>query len=365
MKYYVAFIFLAACSDSAGSSSTPAPGTPLSDGGADAAAAAFDSGVELRVPVPASGRVYAKLNPPSVVAATDAWDLAFEGYDVFTNGGVSGTGKGAAFGPLDAIGFLDENAPQVPFLTTDKPGGAFVEWYAYEGSSHALYSRFHVYGVKDGEKLWKVQVLSYYGERNGAAISALYKIRYAAVAPAPGDTQEIDLDGTAGGTGAPATAPSECLDLGTGAKTMLTAEAARASSAWHICARRDSISVNGEIGGPRGVGAIDFQSANTANETVAAVMNLTADGAKPPFDATNAASFDGKSLHGDRVISAFTDHWLTSGVALGPAATPTHEAWLVLDSAGAQKMLVGFVSFENATTSSPGTIVMRIKPVKG
>ena len=356
-------ILAAACSDSAGSSSGANPTIPTSDGGTDAAT--FDSGVELRVPVPASGRVYAKLNPPSVVTATDAWDLAFEGYDVFTNGGVSGTGKGAAFGPLDAIGFLDDNAPQVPFLTTDKPGGAFVEWYAYEGTSHALYSRFHVYGVKDGDKLWKVQVLSYYGERNGAAISALYKIRYAALAPTPGDTQEVDLDGTAGGTGAPAGSPSECIDLGTGARTMLTAEAARTSSAWHLCARRDSISVNGEIGGPRNVGAIDLQSANTASETVSAVMNLTADGVKPAFDSTNAASFDGKAFHGDRVVTAFTDRWLTSGVAPGPTATPTHDAWLVLDSTGAQKSLVGFVSFENATTSSPGTIVMRIKPVKG
>lgn len=366
MKRHLVLFFLAAggiaaCSDSAGpsSSSGPSAANPSSDAGADGGGdTSFDTGVELKVPVPESGRVYAKLDPPSVVTADDAWDLAFEGFDVFTNSGVSGSGKGGAFGPLDAITFLDENAPQVPFMNADKPGGAFLDWYAYDGGDHVLYSRYHVYGVKDGEQLWKVQILSYYGKRAGetAVLAALYKLRYAPVAG--GDAQEIDLDGTAGGTGSPAANPSECIDLGTGARTMLTADEARQSSAWHICVRRDSISVNGEVGGPRGVGAIDLQAASTPTENVSAVMNLTADSEKAAFDATNAASFEGKSFRGDRVISAFSDRWIEG-------AAPVHNAWLVLDSTGARKSLVGFVSFENPTTSSPGTIVMRIKPVKG
>lgn len=354
MKHYFFFVIpfaIGACSDSAGSSSS------RTDDGGSNATSSFATGVELRASVPASGRVYAKLNPPSLVGANDAWDLAFEGFDVFTNGGVSGSGKSAAFGPLDAISFLDENAPQVPFMTEDKPGGAFLDWYAYDGTAHALYSRFHVYGVKDGDKLWKVQVLSYYGQRNGATVSALYKLRVASIGDGS-SAQEIDLDGTAGGTGSSDANPSECIDLESGLRTMLTTAEARQSSAWHLCARRDSIFVNGEIGGPRGVGALDLQAGLV--EPLSAVTERTSESAKSAFDAANATSFAGKSFRGDRVMSAFSNHWLQDGALL-----PTHDAWLVLDSTGAQKSLVGFVSFENPTTSSPGTIVMRIKPVKG
>ncbi|MBX3226749.1 MAG: HmuY family protein [Labilithrix sp.] len=324
------------------------------DAGADAAAS-FDTGVELRVEVPATGRVYVRLEPPSVVGAGDAWDLAFEGLDVYTNSGSSGSGKGGAFGPLDGITFLGDQAPQVPFITQDEPGGAFRNWYAYEGSTHALYSRFHTYGVKDGDRIWKVQLLSYYGERDGAAVSALLRVRYAEVG---GAAQEITLDGTAGGPNSPADSPSECIDFGTGARSMLTPAAALASSAWHICARRDSIFVNGEKGGPRGITAVDLQAAETATETLSAVQTRTPESTAAAFDAVNRASFDGKTFRGDRIVSAFSDRWIENDA-------PVNAAWLVVDAAGAQKVLVGFVRFEGATTASPGTVVMRIKPVKG
>ena len=95
----VSLVFVA-CSDEAGPGSKAAvegPGADASDGGADASV--FDSGTELRVPVPDSGRVYVKLAPPSIVTpagdpkASREWDLAFEGFDVFTNSGVSGGGS--------------------------------------------------------------------------------------------------------------------------------------------------------------------------------------------------------------------------------------------------------------------------------
>jgi hypothetical protein len=360
---------LSACSDEAGSKADADAGAGASaDGGADAAA--FDTGAELRVPVPESGRVFVKLAPPAVVTpggdpkTSSDWDIAFEGFDVLTNSGASGSGKGSAFGPLDAITFIGDTAPQVPFLTQDKAGGAFLEWYAYEGSSHALYSRYHVYGVRDGARLWKVQILTYYGQRDGAAVAALYKMRFAEVTSgASGPTRELaDLDGTAGGLRAPANAPSECVDLGSGARTMLTPDAARASTAWHLCFRRDSISVNGEIGGPRGVTAVDLDADETAGETVNAVMAKTADGEKAAFDAVTTASFDGKTFRGDRVVSAFSDKWIDPAKSpLGPA----NAAWLVKDAAGTQKFLLGFPSFQSPTSKSPGTVVARIKPVKG
>ncbi len=361
-------LLLAGCSDSAGSK--PDAGTdPLGDAGT--AATAFDSGTELRVTVPESGRVFVKLNPPTVVAvgpdpkASLAWDVAFEGFDVFTNSGVSGSGQAGAFGPLDAITFLGDTAPSTPFVFPDNPGGAFLDWYAYEGSpAHALWSRYHVVGVKDGARLWKVQILTYYGQRDGASISGLYKIRYAELtATGASATEELtNLDATAGGAQALPTAPSECLDLASGARSMLTPEAARASSAWHLCFRRQSIGVNGEIGGPRGIGAVDLGADKVSSKTLDAVKASTAESEKPRFDAVTAASFDGKVFRGDRVVSGFEDAWIDRSVA---PIKPANAAWLVVSADGQQKVLLGFGAYENSTTKSPGTVVMRIKPVKG
>src|SRR5690349_13588002 len=54
----------------------------------------------LTVAVSATRATYVKLGVPALVGVTDAatstdWDLGFEGYDVLTNGGLSGPGAGS------------------------------------------------------------------------------------------------------------------------------------------------------------------------------------------------------------------------------------------------------------------------------
>lgn len=352
-----------ACGDEAGPGATQNGATDAGTG--SDAGEAFNAGEELRVTVPASGRVYAKLtSPPAVVTPADAksdksWDIAFEGLDVYTNSGPSGPGASMAFGPLAPIVFLEDIAPDVPFLSADKAGGAFIRWYFYEGPpNHALYSRFHVFGVKDGDKLYRVQVLGYYGNRDGAPVSALYKIRWAEVGqPAK---EAVDLDGTAGGTTDP-DAPSECIDLGSGQRMMLTPAEARASSAWHLCFRRQDIAVNGESGGPRGVGAVDFDADKTATEKLDEVIARTSESELSRFDAVTAADFANQTFRGDRIVSAFSDLWTERGA--NPAA-PGKFAWLVVGADGKKRYLLGFSRFEGATATSPGTIVMRVKAAK-
>ncbi|MBX3190039.1 MAG: HmuY family protein [Labilithrix sp.] len=356
---------LAACSDSAGTS-TPAPGA---DAGDDAAVS-FDSGTELRVAL-GGGRVHVKLSdPPAVVTPADpatdkGWDIAFQGLDVFTNSGPSGGGNGAAFGPLDAIVFLEDIAPTVPFLSPDTTGGAFIRWWFYGGApDHALYSRYHTYGIKDGDKLFKLQVLNYYGQRDGAPISALYKVRWAEVLAggASGQVMEAaDLDGTAGGPQGKPDAPIECLDLGTGARQMLAPSVARTVSTWHVCFRRQDISVNGEIGGPRGVGAVDLDADKSPTETFEDIRTRSDQSERARFDAVDDQALAGHAFRGDRVVSAFGTLWLQRGVS--PPA-PARTAWLVVGADGTSKYLLGFARFEGATAESAGTIVMRIKPVK-
>jgi hypothetical protein len=359
------FSFAFACSDTAGKSDAGATADAGDDG-----ASVFNTGAELRVTVPQTGRVYVRLNAPAaVVTPADpkndprGWDIAFEGLEVYTNSGPSGAGGVQGFGPLDAVAFIDDNAPQVPFLSGDKTGGAFLRWYFYDGSNHVLDSRFHTYGVKDGDKQYKVQVLGYYGDRNGAPVSALYRVRWSEITAAgPGTTQDIaTIDGTAGGPTAPTTSPSDCLDLGTGVHTPLTEAQALQSTAWHLCFRRESISVNGELGGPRNVGAVDLDADKTASETLSDVNGRTPESELGKFDAVNAPSLAGQTFRGDRVVSPFSNLWIEKGS--NPPA-PRQAAWFLVGSDLTSKFLIGFARFEGATATNPGTIVMKVKPVK-
>ena len=370
----LALVVMAAwgCSDSKGSGGG-SDGGATADGGADGGDPFSGTpSEELRVPV--QGRVYVKLSsPPAIVKVADpktdkSWDLAFEGLDVFTNSGPSGSGLGSGFGPLETLAFLGGTAPAVPFLAPDTTGGAFIRWWFYGGGAadHQLFSRFHDYGVKDGAKLYKVQVLNYYGLRAGAPVPALYHVRWTEVLPAGfGPAKELaDLDGTAGYIGTtpgPANAKIECLDLGTSARVMLSPAEARASSAWHLCFRRQDISVNGEVGGPRGVTAVDLDAANTPNEKLADVIQKTPDTEKARYDAVNAMSLAGQTFRGDRVVSAFGTLWLEAGA--NPVA-PAKVAWFVIGADGNKKFVLGFASFEGATATSPGIIVMRVKTVQ-
>jgi hypothetical protein len=328
----------------------------------------FQAASRIELPLLEAGRSYLALATPSLVTPISAdtnssdWDLAFEGYDVFTNSGASGSGKGGAFGPLSLDSFLKDTAPEVPFISVDKAGGAFLDWYAYDGDSHALYSRYHVYGVQRGEQLWKVQILSYYGEQDNAPVSALYSVRYAELGAALSEAQTIEVDGTAGGIGAPADAATGCLDLASGTVTRLTLGDAHASSAWDLCFRRDAVSVNGQPGGLRGDAAVDLQASETASEQLATLMKETAASQQARFDDTSAESFAGARFRGDHVVSAFeSGRWLDESTS--PPA-PARAAWLVTDASGELDSLIAFDSFINPTTTSAGAVVLYIKPVR-
>lgn len=314
----------------------------------------------LSVPVPESGRVYVGLSPLALVdtdgASTD-WDLAFEGRGVFTNGGASGPGNGGAFGPLDRAIFDTGELPDLPFLDKDMTGGPFIAWYQYDGTTHALWSRYHVYGVRDGDRLYKLQILGYYGDVGGAPVSALYHLRYAEVSGgAVGPTKTLDhVDATGEGASAHGDTPGACLDLGTGEQVVLTATEAKSSKAWHLCFRRDRISLNGGLSGPRGVEAADLDADATATETLQQVQKRTAGSELQRFNAVSYAALTDPDLayQGDDAIrSAFTDRWISKG---SNPLSPEPGTWLVAGAGGARHLVI-FPCFEGATASSPGAV---------
>jgi hypothetical protein len=305
---------------------------------------------------------------PSVVAATPetrsslAWDLGFRGFEVFTNGGASSHGAGAAFGLLSPPVFLSDTAPAVPFLTADQPGGAFRRWFAYDAENHTVLSRFHVYGIRDGTRRFKVQLLAYYGGRSSET-SANYTLRYAEVdEQGSGPTRELtNLDASVDGDPTNPDAPSLCVDLTSGELFSLTPAEARASSVWHLCFRRDAISVNGGFGGPRGVTALDFDAAASASETVAELRSRTAESELARFDAIGALELSDPSVSfsGDGLVSAFSERWLLRSQPPAPAPG----VWLVLGADGASHYLVMFERFEGASDAGPGSVHLRLKAV--
>lgn len=353
---------LAACSEATGK-----PDPASTSGGGDAGAE--EPGKELSVTVPSTGKVFIKLATPEVVTvdgdgqSSMDWDIAFSGYDVLTNGGVSGKALGKAFGPLDVLNFLGDEPPEVPFLTTDHTGGAFVSWYKYDGSDHSLWGRYRLYGLRDGDRLWKMQILSYYGELQGAPVSALYELRYAEVKDTGSDATQTftNIDATAGGASPSSDAASECVDLSTGERLKLKPSELGTSKAWQLCFRRETVSVNGELGGPRGVTAVDLDA--EANETIEQVQAKTKDTELPRFGATGAKELNDPKLtyRGDHVVTAFTDHWLEPGQT--PPA-PREASWYVIGADGQSQYVLKFNKFESPGKDTPGTVIMRVKPVQ-
>jgi hypothetical protein len=294
-----------------------------------------------------------------------AWDVALQGHDVFINGGISGPGSSKAFGPLSAPTYLSDTAPDAPLLLEDRAGGALLDWYVYVGSSHQLLSRYHVYGLRDGERLFKLQVLSYYGEQLAAPVSALYRVRYAEVTEAgSGEAHDVaGIDGTAGGSQSDDSQPSGCLNLDSEATIALTPAEAAESDAWHLCFRREGIAVNGGLSGPRGMQAVDLQEQATPHETEAELMARTAASEQELFDEQDFAALSDSSLvyRPDGIVTALGPRWLEPGS--DPLAL-SNSVWLVLGADGASKYLMRFSDLSGDPAIEPATLSLEAKLVR-
>lgn len=334
-----------------------------SSGGADGPSLG-GSVVQVR---PSEGPVYVDLDTAAVVGAADAWELRFDGLELHTNGGASGDGASKALGPLAPYLFADGAVPSsAPFLIEDAPGGAFDRWYAYDGSTHQLYSRFHVIAVRKGDAHYKVQVLGFYGEANGAPVPALYRLRYASVADGGvGPTTIVEgLDGTAGGSAPTETDPSGCLRMSDGAILMLTPAQAAASDDWDLCFRRATITVNGGSSGPGPVEAVNLSADALDGEDLAEVKQRSAASALAIFEAVDVATLREPSLvyRADGVVSAFTGRWYQAGTS---PLEPSTSVWLVAGADGETPFAVGFDRFEGSTSESPGTVHLRVAALGG
>jgi hypothetical protein len=341
---------------------------PVRAGGAGSSGTA---GEVLQVSIGPDARTVVELDGPSVVELDGqgedsiAWDVALQGRDVFTNGGISGPGNSSAFGPLSAPTYLSDSAPEVPLLLKDRAGGAFIDWYDYGGATHQLFSRYHVYGLRDGARLYKLQVLSYYGEKLGAPVAALYHVRYAELtADGEREVHEVShIDATAGGSQDNDHEPSACLELDSEQISSLTPAEAQASDAWQLCFRREAIAINGGLSGPRGMLAVDLQGDATGNETEAEIQERTAESEQEPFDAADFATLDDASLayRADGVVTAFGQRWLEPGTE---PLELSNSVWLVHGADGARKYLLRFSDLSGDPASGQAALGIQAKSVR-
>lgn len=99
-------------------------------------------------------------------AGDAAWDLAFEGYSIRVNGGVSGTGgTGAVLADEAFDEMADAGDAPAEIYRGDAFGGVFAAypWYRYNlQGNHQIWPTYDVYLIRRGETVWKVQLIGYY-----------------------------------------------------------------------------------------------------------------------------------------------------------------------------------------------------------
>lgn len=348
----------------AGCSSTP---LESGDEGGDSPSVAGS----LMATVEPGARTFIELAGPSRLALPGdgsdsiAWDLALQGREVFTNSGVSGPGNGGAFGPLSAPTFLSDTAPDAPILFKDRAGGALIDWYRYVADSHQLFSRYHVYGLREGARLFKLQVLGYYSQQPGNPASASYTIRYAEVTKSDsGEVREIfDIDASAGGNEDDDSEPSACVDLDSQRVSRLTPAQAAQSDAWQLCFRREAVAVNGGLSGPRGIEAVDLQAAETAEESPEQILARTAESELPLFESVDYSRLVDASLawREDGVATAFAGRWLD---ASSEPIQPRRSVWLVIGADGFSKYLLQFEGLAGDPAAESSSLALRVKSVR-
>lgn len=189
-------------------------------------------------------------------ANSDSWDMMFEkdgrSMAIWTNGGVYGSGEGAALGPMDAemAGGMQAYS-DVPGWFSDSVGGAILAnpWQAYDlFGYHGITPNYRVYAVANASATYKLQILSYYGS---AGESAHLQIRFAPIDG--GEVTELRVDASAGGFGARRDDPANkytYVDLDRGEVLELSDEDAASNTDWDLGFKRFEVIANSGESGP-------------------------------------------------------------------------------------------------------------------
>jgi hypothetical protein len=138
------------------------------------------------------GTAYIDFSTGSVVHPADPrsstdWDLEFTNYEVHQNATIFGPGQCGTYEvwreQTDSTNFNETStaptAPQAYFA--DNLGSVMANWYDYDGNSHILSSKNHVYAIRSGGHNYKLQIVTYYKDISGTPVSGWYTFRWAAL----------------------------------------------------------------------------------------------------------------------------------------------------------------------------------------
>jgi hypothetical protein len=122
-------------------------------------------------------------NPPDPANSLD-WDLAFVNYEVHQNATIFGIGACGTYevwqDQTDPTDFSEtQEAPTVPqAYFADQFGSVMSDWYNYNGDTHVLTSKNHVYVIRNNGHYYKLQIITYYRDIGGNPVSGYYTFRW-------------------------------------------------------------------------------------------------------------------------------------------------------------------------------------------
>jgi len=113
------------------------------------------------------------------------WDICFDGFDATINGGVSGPGQTGIYPIYDDnpnVTFDDLTTAPVDMggsYETDSASSPLVNWYDYNGQTHEIMSKDHVYIIKvDDTTHYKFTITNYYKVVEGSPAAGWISILY-------------------------------------------------------------------------------------------------------------------------------------------------------------------------------------------
>lgn len=111
------------------------------------------------------GITYVDLGVPEQTNQLEGWELGFERYFFYLNGGVNGTGGVEALVITDQSFDAITSAPADGWATDTEDVYVLEDWYIYDSTNHVLTAADQVYLVRNpAGEVWKVQFIDYYDD---------------------------------------------------------------------------------------------------------------------------------------------------------------------------------------------------------
>ena len=255
------------------------------------------------------------------------WDIAFQAYEIHQNSSVFGSGQTATYpvwqDQTDSTDFTETaSAPTVPnAYFTDGLGSVLTNWYNYNGNTHQLSSKNHVYIIRHNDHFYKLQISSYYRDIGGTPVSAWYTFKWLALAGPDTSFNGVDSMGTSTTTWNTSRYWETILDATSIANFMyynfssrdtmsITDEEAASNTAWRIAFKRDAIILNGGVSGTGEVDGVDLAVIGHLDSTNfdTIIDPVTIPGADFETDAYNLVIDDWYSYNPNTHSLALTDY---------------------------------------------------------